>query len=271
MLSDRRLAALDLLADVATADTAAQFGAIAVGALLRLVPGDTSAYCEFAPHRARHVVMAVNADPGAGAYDSLRTHQPHDPWIRHVRRTGTSVAARWSDFVDRTELDRNEMYQQLYRPLGIRHLLSTGLHAGDDELVTVCVGRIGRDFTDDERVLFEQLRPRLARVLQAVGRRDRAAAEAPPGLTIDVRATEGAVQRRRHAEPVGEGARAAQLTARQSEVVELISLGMTNDQIARRLGISPRTVRKHLSTAFVALGTDNRVSTALRWAHRQTP
>jgi len=44
------------------------------------------------------------------------------------------------------------------------------------------------------------------------------------------------------------------LTARESEVVQLVARGMSNKAIANQLGISPRTVEGHLNHVFDKLG-----------------
>ena len=51
----------------------------------------------------------------------------------------------------------------------------------------------------------------------------------------------------------------AQLSPRQREVLELLSLGMDNDQIAARLYISRNTVKFHVRTIYRRLGVHNRV------------
>jgi DNA-binding NarL/FixJ family response regulator len=58
------------------------------------------------------------------------------------------------------------------------------------------------------------------------------------------------------------------LTAREAEVIELVRQGLANKQIARRLGISERTVKAHLTSAFGAIGVVDRTQAAL-WAERQ--
>jgi DNA-binding NarL/FixJ family response regulator len=52
------------------------------------------------------------------------------------------------------------------------------------------------------------------------------------------------------------------LTAREAEVVRLVSRGMTNKAIASELGISPRTVEGHLNHVFEKLGTNSRTELA---------
>jgi DNA-binding CsgD family transcriptional regulator/tetratricopeptide (TPR) repeat protein len=52
------------------------------------------------------------------------------------------------------------------------------------------------------------------------------------------------------------------LTRREREVLEYVGTGMTNRQIARRLGISERTAAVHVSNLIAKLGVGNRVEAA---------
>ena len=55
------------------------------------------------------------------------------------------------------------------------------------------------------------------------------------------------------------------LTERQTEVLALIAVGATNDEIADKLCISPHTVKTHLYKIFKKINVPNRVQAAL-WA-----
>ena len=57
------------------------------------------------------------------------------------------------------------------------------------------------------------------------------------------------------------------LTAREREVLALVVAGMANKQIARRLGISEKTVKGHLTNLFQRIGVADRTQAAL-WAER---
>lgn len=48
------------------------------------------------------------------------------------------------------------------------------------------------------------------------------------------------------------------LSGRQREILDLLSEGLTNAQIARRLYLTESTVKQHLSAAYKALGVSNR-------------
>lgn len=59
----------------------------------------------------------------------------------------------------------------------------------------------------------------------------------------------------------------ADLSTREREVLELVAAGLANKQIARRLGISEKTVKGHLTRVFQAIGVADRTQAAL-WAER---
>jgi DNA-binding NarL/FixJ family response regulator len=61
-----------------------------------------------------------------------------------------------------------------------------------------------------------------------------------------------------------------QLSAREEEVLRLVAVGHANKQIARRLGISERTVKSHLTNIFSRIGVTDRTQAAL-WAERNLP
>jgi DNA-binding NarL/FixJ family response regulator len=67
---------------------------------------------------------------------------------------------------------------------------------------------------------------------------------------------------------VGPGAR--RLSAREEEVVRLVAAGHANKLIARKLSISERTVKAHLTSVFAQLGVSDRTQAAL-WAREHLP
>ncbi len=56
----------------------------------------------------------------------------------------------------------------------------------------------------------------------------------------------------------------ATLSDREIEIIELITAGLTNEQIAAQLEISKRTVDNHISNVLKKTGVDNRVA-LIRW------
>jgi DNA-binding NarL/FixJ family response regulator len=71
-------------------------------------------------------------------------------------------------------------------------------------------------------------------------------------------------------EPAADGDRDRDRQAisdREREVLALVGAGVPNKQIAFRLGISPKTVKSHLSHIFRQIGVSDRLQAAL-WARR---
>ncbi len=58
------------------------------------------------------------------------------------------------------------------------------------------------------------------------------------------------------------------LTAREVEVLQVVAQGLTNEQVAQRLVISPRTVDTHLTSIYSKVGVSSR-SAATRYAMQQ--
>jgi DNA-binding NarL/FixJ family response regulator len=55
------------------------------------------------------------------------------------------------------------------------------------------------------------------------------------------------------------------LTDRETQVLSLVAQGLANKIIARKLGISEKTVKAHLTRVFAGLGVSDRTQAAL-WA-----
>ena len=58
------------------------------------------------------------------------------------------------------------------------------------------------------------------------------------------------------------------LTTREVEILRLVAQGMTNEQVAQQLVISPRTVNSHLTSIYSKIGVSSR-SAATRYANEQ--
>jgi DNA-binding NarL/FixJ family response regulator len=79
------------------------------------------------------------------------------------------------------------------------------------------------------------------------------------GSPLDPRAARVLLDARREQAP------ARRLSPREEEVLRLLATGLANKQIARRLGITERTVKAHLTSVFQHLGVTDRTQAAL-WA-----
>ena len=159
-------------------------------------------------------------------------HAASDPLVVHTRSRLRSPVRR-SDLQSGPRYRALGTYARVYRQLGADHQLALSFSTGPDRLACLVFNRSGTDFTDADVGLAAMLRPRLATVLTR-------SAPRPP---------------------------AAGLTPREIQVLDLLSEGHDNQVIAHRLGVSPRTVEKHLEHAYTKLdlhGT-GRVAVARRW------
>lgn len=71
--------------------------------------------------------------------------------------------------------------------------------------------------------------------------------------------------------PALAGCEAARLPQRQREVLGLLSEGRTNKEIAKRLGISPATVKIHVARICAWLGAVNRTDAVVRAQKARIP
>jgi DNA-binding CsgD family transcriptional regulator len=175
------------------------------------------------------------------------------PYLPHLV-AGPMVTSRVTDVVDLRSFERTELYQQLLGPRGSRYQAALVLHRSPESMLLLSLWRAERDFTDREVERLEAFR-----VVMAAATAFCRAVEATQHAADDPdEATPGA-------EPDAGRARPRSLTRRQRQVAALIESGLTNDQIARRLGISSRTVRKHVEDLFELTGANTRTQVALRW------
>jgi DNA-binding CsgD family transcriptional regulator len=235
----RVLAVFDLLIDAVDED---ELVPALLPLLLAAMPGDSIVWAPHPDSAGRVSLPGGLVTPqvaaafvrGAGA----------DPLVAHTV-TGPGTAARRSDLQSRTETRAMAVYDEVYRPLGAEHQLAMAFPAGyaDGERRRIClvVNRRSCDFADGDVATAVMLRARLAHALQRLA--------PPPPLAATVPAH--SVRDR--------------VTRREAAVLALLSRGLTNEQIARRLEISPRTVDKHLEHAYPKLRVCGRVEAANAW------
>lgn len=161
------------------------------------------------------------------------------PLIVHYAATGDGRPVRFSDVIEARRLHALDLYQEFFRPLGVDHQMAIRVPYRAGVSAGIALNRRGRDFSDRERELLAVLRPPLARAL----------------VRMRARRTTEAVPR----PPDGDGHR---LTHRERDVLRLAALGRTNEAVGHLLGISPRTVAKHLEHAYRKLGVSCRTEAA---------
>jgi DNA-binding CsgD family transcriptional regulator len=131
-----------------------------------------------------------------------------------------------------------------YGTIDMSHLLVIPMAVTIREICAVALRRDETDFTDWDVEMAGGLRPVLSAVYALRGRlapADPDACDADTGIA---------------------------LTPRELAVLDLMADGLIAPAIARRLGISPRTVSRHIENIYRKLDTHDRASTILRAQNR---
>ena len=210
----------------------ASFARAGVERLPRLVASEftTLSICHLASGR-REVYGLPAGTLSADERAAFDRHFHQHPLVRFHGYQGGGVAQRISDSVPFAEFRKSALYNEYYRRVRIDHALALPIYVRDGLLVSFVLNRARRDFSDRERALLDLLRPHLARVYQ----------------------------RARNS---------GQLTAREAEVLRWVAAGKSDAQIGAILGISARTVQKHLQNVYDKLGVENRTAAAMRASGR---
>jgi DNA-binding CsgD family transcriptional regulator len=210
---------VDLFAAAQDAPDRPAFRAAAVDILERLLPCDHVLWGELDTQRMAPV--AAVASGGAPLdVDAWTPHITTHPLIAQHLRTGDPGPLRLSDVVSRRRLHALGLYADVYRPLGVEHAVCLALPACGPLAVGIAFHRARRDFGDDEVALLRRVRPALACAVR-----------------------EGPL---------------AGLTRREAEILRRVARGASNGEVGLALGISRRTVEKHLEHAYRKLGVAGR-------------
>ncbi|MBE7188724.1 helix-turn-helix transcriptional regulator [Jatrophihabitans endophyticus] len=157
------------------------------------------------------------------------------PLVQAIKRDGNGSPRRMSDFIDMDEFRTLELYEYVFKPLGVLHQLGFSIGQVPGMVVGIGVNRLSPDFTDDEletcTLLYHQLPAAFHHVqLREIVDHEQGAADRPD------------------------------LTPREREILLSLRAGMTNQQIAEALILGRRTVEKHLEKLYEKLGVRSRAA-----------
>lgn len=210
-------------------------------ALRRAVPAKWASLNEVGPDR---VVALVTPHLDENRFARFAELAHENPIYQHFVRTQDGRACRFQDVAPREELDATRLLREVYAPLGINYQLAFTLPSESGHLLAVVLYREERDFSDAERDFINRARPFL---IQSY--RNALAYEESRGQSS----------------PVMEAALVAEgLTTREAQVMRLVALGGSNRDVAGKLGLSDRTVQKHLEHAFRKLDVNTRSEASSR-------
>jgi len=208
--------------------------AVGLAGLGRLVGCDVVS-CTGAEHPARRLTGTVTDRPDQNLMRHpefrAQAHQ-HPAFTAHRSgRLPLGTSAALSDLADLRTLRALPLYTDFYRPRGTVDQLLCVVQVDDRHGRILTLSRSRPGFSPRDRELVDLLAPHLA---QAFARE-----EHPPVRPIAATATE-------------------LLTAREREVAAEVARAAGDREIARRLGVSPRTVQKHLQQIYRKLGLTSR-------------
>ncbi|MEU9982035.1 LuxR C-terminal-related transcriptional regulator [Streptomyces sp. NPDC050856] len=190
--------------------------------------------------------------------DAARPAVPEDWTARHIR-AGYPFAAHYragADRLPRTAAQlagarawrHSEVASAMRESFGTRHVLAVPLPDAGGTVRGFVVHRAGEDFGDADRLYATRVQPLLA-----------AAAAQYDLLARRQRGARAARAQDRVARSASCG-----LTPRETAVLLTLAEGLPATGMARRLGVSVRTVHKHLQNLYRKLDTVDRLSTVLR-------
>lgn len=221
------------------ARTSAGFARAGVACLKRLVASEltTLSICDLdTGHRS-----VVSDLPGAISRREIEVFDRHfhaHPLVRAHGRNGAAVTRRVSDLVARGAWRASALFNDYYRPIRIEHAMAVPIHVKANVLVSFVFNRSGRDFSDRERDRVESIRRHLENLYR---------------LSREIEGPRAAW-----------GVPSSQLTTREHEVLRWLACGKTDKDIGGILGISPRTVHKHLQRIYEKLGVETRTAAVVR-------
>ena len=192
---------------------------------------------------------------------------PRYPGITSMLTAGCAQPFRVSDLVNLRSFWGTEVFECMHGHAG-RFPTAAALAISGTSLVFLGLHRQQRDFSDqdiaDLAVLQRVISPALAyrAALDAATAQLHKSLDSPPSERPDRQGGDGQMAIARSL------CRDFRPTRREAEVLCLVAAGWTDRQIARRLGITARTVRKHLSQVFDKAGVRGRAAVAAWWQRR---
>lgn len=91
------------------------------------------------------------------------------------------------------------------------------------------------------------------------------------GVSVMAPVVSEVVRKVRRGELAGDGERLSRLTRQEGRILELVATGITNKEIAEKLGLSDGTVRNHLSVVFAKLEVQSRAEAAVLFVREKRP
>lgn len=210
---------------------------------------------------ARMVSTHAGFTPAAAqaATDVVARH----PAFVAMARLGTTAPVRVSDVTSLRWFWTTECFARTDGHVGSRYAMGALLHADAGTKIVVGMHRHQRDFGDRQVEALAMLQRPIAAALTFRRRLDDSVAIVRDGRPSARR--QGQVSPAPGLDLAGQLCTEYRPTRREAEVLTLATQGWTNRQIGRLLGITERTVRKHLSAVYDKAGVRGRAAASSWW------
>ena len=309
-------------------------------ALPLLVPSDWLSYNEvdlLKPDNTISILRPESSSFFQRLFSRFKELTYQHPLIIHQMQSANFPVHKISDFLTQEAYHRLELYQEVYRHMGVEYQIAVTIRLSPSHVVAFALSRKENDYDERDRTILELLRPHLVVAfnnldliqnhkaiqdgtelalnelssatlivntqgdilyhtgpgLQWLGTTSPARLPEPIMAWLNHRFNNGSGENLRWNSLAGEiqiravptstsdrwllvlsmkNTRPAAATSlaipglskRQQEVAHWIREGKTNLEIAAIMGISPRTVQKHIEHIFEKMGVESRVAIATR-------
>jgi DNA-binding CsgD family transcriptional regulator len=224
--------------------------------LQRHIPSDFVSINDIGPDTDR-VVSLIRPPQPEHLYRAYGEFAFQNPLMARYMETLDGRAYRFSDVISVADYHRLDLYKRVYAPMGVEHQMAFVLPATPGRVLAIALSRSAPDYSNDERNLIDRARPFLIQswrsAIEHTALRDELEQRPLGDRQVEERTLEELARRG--------------LTIRQAEVLSLVARGRSNRDAGAILGISDRTVQKHLEHCYRALGVNDRSAAAeLLWS-----
>jgi DNA-binding CsgD family transcriptional regulator len=166
-------AVLGLVEDLTAAETIDDFARFAMVGLRELIPCIDISYNEMNPSAGRVRWTAEPVNPRMDEFAPLFSRlMRQNPLVGYFERTSDTRAMMWSDLVPFEQFERTELYQEMFRPLGIRSQMAMVVPTPPGIVVGFAANTDRPGFSERDRAVFNTLRPHLAHCYRSIQLRD---------------------------------------------------------------------------------------------------
>jgi DNA-binding CsgD family transcriptional regulator len=223
-----------------------------MAALSHVISTDMVTYNEVDLVRQLNLVFSSPEDTrfasGTTEHAAFIRHIAEHPVIAHNVGVADPIPRKISDFLSHRQFRSLGLYSEFFRTFGFKYQMALVIHHAGKQMIGVAANRALSDFTERERTCLSAIRSHVVQNYRH-------------GLTVErIRAESCSVSDARPA---------CGLTLREAEVLHWVAEGRSNDGVARIIGISSATVKKHLEHIYEKLAVTNRTAASALFLNRK--